>query len=92
MWLLLVIAFLGLIAIMGGALAGGIFTIVLIPLAAIAFVSALAYTYFSGSAERRAGRDRHGRRPPAPPTAQQPSSTPAPATPEELTDARRANQ
>ncbi len=92
MWLLLVIAFLGLIAIAGGALAGGIFTIVLIPLAVLAFVSVVAYTYFTGAAERRAGRDRHGRRPPAPATAQQPSSTPPPATPEELSDARRANQ
>jgi hypothetical protein len=91
-WLLLLIAFLGLIAILGGSLAGGIFTIVLIPLAVIAFFSALAYTYFTGAAERRAGRDRRGRRPPAPPTAQQPSSRPRPATPEELSDARRANQ
>jgi hypothetical protein len=91
-WLLLIVAFLGLIAIVGGALAGGIFTIVLIPLAVIAFVSLVAYTYFSGAAERRAGRDRSGRRPPAPPTAQQPLSSRRPATPEELSDARRANQ
>ncbi len=91
-WLLLLIAFLGLIAIVGGALAGGIFTIVLIPVALVAFVSVVAYTYFTGAAERRAGRDRRGQRPPAPPTAQQPASTPRPATPEELSDARRANQ
>ena len=73
MWLLVVIAFLGLVAILGGALAGGIFTIVLIPIAVIGFVAALAYSYFGGAAERRARGDR-GTRPPAPPTAQQPSS------------------
>jgi hypothetical protein len=92
MWLLVVIAFLGLVAILGGALAGGIFTIVLIPLALIAFVTALWYSYFSGSAERRASGERRRARPPAPPTAQQPSSAARPSTPEELADARRANQ
>lgn len=92
MWLLVIIAFLGLVAILGGAFAGGIFTIVLIPLAVIAFVTAIGYTYFSGSAERRASGDRRRGRPPAPPTSQQPSSVSRPSTPEELADARRANQ
>ncbi|HZO77923.1 MAG TPA: hypothetical protein VFB39_07760 [Solirubrobacteraceae bacterium] len=91
MWLLVVIAFLGLVAILGGALAGGIFTIVLIPIAVIAFVAALAYSYFGGAAERRASGDRRAR-PPAPPTAQQPSSVDRPSTPEELVDARRGQQ
>jgi len=92
MWLLFVIAFIGLLGIIGGSLAGGIYTIVLIPLAGIAFVTALAYSYFSGSAQRRASGERRRDRPPAPPTAQQPSSVPPPSTPEELADARRANQ
>lgn len=92
MWLLILVAFLGLLGIVGGSLAGGVFTIVLIPLAAIAFVTAIAYTYFSGAAERRASGDRRRSRPPAPPTAQQPSSAPRPSSPEELADARRANQ
>jgi predicted lipid-binding transport protein (Tim44 family) len=92
MWLLVVIAFLGLVAILGGAFAGGIFTIVLIPLAVIAFVTAVGYSYFSGSAERHASGDRRRGRPPAPPTAQQPSSVPRPSSPEELADARRSNQ
>lgn len=92
MWFLFVVAFLGLIAILGGALAGGIFTIVLIPLAAIAFVTAVAYTYFGGAAERRASGDRRRGRPPAPPTSQQPSTPAPPSTPEQLADTRRANQ
>lgn len=92
MWLLVLIAFLGLLAIVGGSLAGGIFTIVLIPLAVIAFICALAYGYFAGGAQRRAGGERQRDRPPAPPTAGQPSSVPRPSTPEELADARRANQ
>ena len=92
MWLLVVIAFLGLVAILGGALAGGIFTIVLIPLALIAFATALAYSYFGGSAQRRASGERRRDRPPPPPTAQQPSSVAPPSTPGDLADARRANQ
>jgi hypothetical protein len=91
MWLLVVIAFLGLVAILGGALAGGIFTIVLIPLAVIAFVAVVGYGYFGGAAERRRG-DRSTDRPPAPSTAQQPSSVGRPSTPDELVDARRGNQ
>jgi hypothetical protein len=92
MWLLVLIAFAGLLAIIGGSLAGGIFTIVLIPLAAIAFVTAVGYSYFSGAAQRRASGERRRDRPPAPPTAAQPSSVPRPSTPGELADARRANQ
>lgn len=92
MWFLIVVAFLGLLAIVGGTLAGGIFTIVLIPLAVIAFVTVVGYTYFSGAAERRASGERRRGRPSAPPTAQQPSAPPPPSTPEQLADARRANQ
>lgn len=92
MWLLVVIAFIGFVAILGGALAGGIFTIVLIPLAVIAFAAALAYSYFGGAAERRASGNRRRDRPPAPSTAQQPSTVARPSTPEELVDARRGNQ
>ncbi|MBV8941385.1 MAG: hypothetical protein JO321_08185 [Solirubrobacterales bacterium] len=92
MWLLFILGFLVLLALVGGALAGGIFTIVLIPLAAIALISAIVYTYFGGAAQRRAGGERGVQRPPTPPTTQQPSSAPAPSTPEELADARRANQ
>jgi hypothetical protein len=92
MWLLWGIAFLGLLAVVGGTLAGGIFTIVLIPLAVIALFTALAYTYFGGAAERRASGERRRDRPPAPPTAQRPSAPPGPSSPEELADARRANQ
>lgn len=92
MWVLLAVAFLALIAGIGGALAGGIFTIVLIPLAVIALISAIVYGYFSGGAER-AARRRSGRdRPAAPATAQTNPTPDAPSTPEDLVDARRANQ
>ena len=92
MWLLIIVAFLGLLAVAGGTLAGGIFTIVLIPLAVIALVTAVGYTYFGGAAERRASGERRRGRPAAPPTAQQPSAPAAPSTPEQLADTRRANQ
>ena len=92
MWLLIVVAFLALLGGVGGAFAGGIFTIVLIPIAVIALFTAIAYTYFSGTAQRAARGERGRKRPAAPPTAQQPASAPAPTTPEQLADARRANQ
>ena len=92
MWLLLVVAVLALAGVIGGAFAGGIYTIVLIPIAVIALVAAIVYGYFTGGAERAAQRGRARRRPAAPPTAQQSSAPEAPSTPEDLADARRANQ
>jgi hypothetical protein len=58
----------------------------------IAFVTALAYSYFGGAAQRRASGERRRDRPAPPPTAQQPASVGRPSSPEELADARRANQ
>ena len=100
MWLLFGVAILVLLAVIGGAFAGGVYTIVLIPLAVLALISAIVYGYFSGAAQRAAERGGGGRsRPAAPPTAQQAGSSTrpgttgtAPGTPEELADARRANQ
>lgn len=91
MWLFIAVAFLAVLAVFGGTLAGGIYTIVLIPLAVIALISAIGYSYFSGAATRRGGGE--GREAPRPlPTGQQRSSGHAPTTPEGLADARRARQ
>lgn len=93
MWLFLPVVVLVAAAVVGGAFAGGIYTIVLIPLAVIALFAAIVYGYFTGGAQRHAEQGRgHSRRPPAPPTAQHDASASAPSTPEELVDARRSNQ
>jgi flagellar basal body-associated protein FliL len=92
MWLFLPVLVLVVAAVVGGAFAGGIYTIVLIPLAVIALFGAIVYGYFTGAAQRHAEQDRAPGRPAAPPTAQHDASAPAPSTPEELVDARRSNQ
>jgi hypothetical protein len=92
MWLIFGVAAIGVLAIVGGSVAGGIYTIVLIPLAVLAFIAAIAYGYFTGGAQRAAEGDHRRRRPAPPPTAQQDSSPSAPSSPGELVDARRANQ
>jgi hypothetical protein len=92
MWLFLPVVVLVAAAVVGGAFAGGIYTIVLIPLAVIALFAAIVYGYFTGGAQRAAEGRRGRSRPPAPPTTQHDASAPAPSTPEELVDARRSNQ
>ncbi len=92
MWLFLPVVVLVVAAVVGGAFAGGIYTIVLIPLAVIALFGALVYGYFTGGAQRHAEGDRATSRPASPPTAQHDATASAPSTPDELVDARRSNQ
>jgi hypothetical protein len=92
MWLFFGVAVLVVAGVVGGAFAGGIYTIVLIPLAVIALFAAIVYGYFTGAAQRHAEPGGGRGRPPATPTAQQDAAAPAPSTPEQLVDARRSNQ
>jgi hypothetical protein len=94
MWFWPVILVLVIFAIVGGALAGGVFTIVLIPLAGIALISAVVYGAWAGWMESRSETanqrahesssefSRHPRRP----------SGRAPNSPGGLADARRRQQ
>lgn len=92
MWLFFVVGVLVVAGVVGGAFAGGVYTIVLIPLAVIALFAAIVYGYFTGGAQRHAEAGRARRRPAAPPTAQHDASAPAPSTPDQLVDAKRSNQ
>jgi hypothetical protein len=92
MWLIFGVALIALLAVVGGSVAGGIYTIVLIPLAVLALLAAIVYGYFTGRAQRAAEGGPRRRRPAAPPTAQQGSPASEPSSPGELVDARRANQ
>ncbi len=92
MWLYLIGVVLVLLGIVG-AFAGGIFTLILIPIGLIVLASAAGYTFLGASAERKGGRGR-GHAPVADPL---PHSAPAESahhlgTPEELVDARRTHQ
>lgn len=94
MWLYLVVAVLVVLAVFGGIFGGGIFTIVLVPLAVIGFFSALAYALIAGGAKRSAGASAdpsQGARGPATRISQTPRLR-APSSPEELVDARRGQQ
>jgi uncharacterized iron-regulated membrane protein len=89
-----VILALVIFAIVGGTLAGGVFTIVLIPLAGVALISAAAYAGWARWLEKRNETDnqrahepprefsRHPRRP----------TGRAPSSPGGLADARRQQQ
>jgi hypothetical protein len=94
MWFYPLIVLLVILAIVGGTLAGGVFTIVLVPLAVIALGSAVVYGMWgramqasestaSGPAEEPGRPLPHRRRRP---------SGRAPSTPDRLADARRQQQ
>jgi hypothetical protein len=89
MWVYIVVAALVVIGVIGGIFAGGIFTIVLLPVAGIVFVSGLAYTSLGKGAEQKEGA--------APPEPALPHDVERPSghaatSPERLADARRIRQ
>jgi hypothetical protein len=94
MWLYLILAALVVLAIVGGTLAGGIFTIVLVPLAVIALVSAVIYAMWGRAAQGTAGGETtatHTSDRPLPHSYRRPAGR-APSSPERLADARRGQQ
>jgi|GEM_PF-3210933 len=94
MWLFLIAAVLVLFAIVGGVFAGGVFTIVLVPLAAIAVVSAVVFGIWGRAAQGSQGAETdasHTTDRPLPHQRRQPSGR-APSSPERLADARRVQQ
>ncbi len=94
MWVYLIVAALVLIGIVGGALGGGIFTIVLLPLALIVLVASIVFSMWGRAAQGSAGADvekTQGSERPLPHAAQRPSGR-APSSPEGLADARRGRQ
>jgi hypothetical protein len=92
MYLLLFIVFIAILVIVGGIFSGGIFTIILVPLAVIAVVSAVAYTGLG----RAAGLDE---KPPTPEKkpirrkgVEPGTNGDVPVTPDEYVDALQKNQ
>jgi hypothetical protein len=96
MWLYLMLIVLLLVGVVGTIASGGIFTIVLIPIALIGLISLIVYRGIGQAAE--GGRHSGPRRPQADdPSAPLPASQPSapahvPTSPEGLTDARRVQQ
>jgi hypothetical protein len=94
MWFYPLLLALVILAIVGGTLAGGIFTIVLVPLAAIVAVSAIVYAMWGRAAQGSAGASTDASatsQEPLPHQPQRPSGR-APSSPEGLADARREQQ
>jgi len=94
MWFWPVILALVILAIVGGALGGGIFTIVLVPLAAIALISAIVYGVWSRALEGGAGAGNeatHEADRPLPHRSRRPAGR-VHTSPEQLVDARRQQQ
>jgi hypothetical protein len=94
MWFYPVLLALVILAIVGGSLAGGIFTIVLVPLAAIVLISAVVYSLWGRALEGSGGVSTdatHTTNRPLPHRRRRPSGR-APSSPEGLVDARRQHQ
>jgi hypothetical protein len=83
-------AVLAVLAIAGGVLGGGVFTIVLPPLALIALISAFGYSVLAPGAGLSASRSRSSSSPLS--RSKQRESGHVPTSPERLADLRRARQ
>jgi hypothetical protein len=89
MWLYLIAVVLILAGIIGGALTGGIFTIILLPIGAVMLIVAAATGLFARASANRAV----SAEPDDPLPRSRPTGTGRVATtPERLADARRAQQ
>lgn len=94
MWFYPVLIALVILAIVGGTLAGGVFTLVLVPLAGVVAISALVYSMWGRAMQGSAGASTDAattNETPLPHQRQRPSGR-APSSPERLADARRQQQ
>ena len=92
MWFYWILA-LGLALVLaGGIFFGGIYTLILVPIAVLAAIVGIVYSVFAGAAKQQEGGepDPTGRGPAT--RTSQTGSPQAPARPAELADARRARQ
>jgi hypothetical protein len=94
MWFYPLLIVLVILAIVGGTLAGGVFTLVLIPLAVIVGVSAIVYAMWGRALQSQTGGATDAttaKAEPLPHTEARPSGR-APSSPQRLADARRQQQ
>jgi hypothetical protein len=90
MWLGLVLIIIVAAALAASIVSGGIFTIVVLPVAVIIAVVAAAFSLWGRASGRSKGRDR-GDPAPLPPSSHR-NTAPAPTTPDQIVDAKRAAQ
>jgi hypothetical protein len=94
MWFYPLLMVLVILAIIGGTLAGGVYTLVLIPLAVVVAISAIVYAMWGRSMQAQAGGATDAstaKAEPLPHHEVRPSGR-APSSPGGLADARRRQQ
>lgn len=94
MWFYPLLIVLVILALAGGTLAGGVYTLVLIPLAVIVAISVIVYGMWGRSMQAKAGASTEATAQSTEPLPHQqvrPSGR-APTSPEGLADARRQQQ
>jgi len=91
MWLFFFVAPLAVVLLIGGLLAGGIYTIVFLPIALIIVVAGLLFTTWGRSTRPENVPGERERVQPLPHTDHA-NTAPAPSTPDQLVDARRQQQ
>jgi len=94
MWFYPLLGLLVVLGIVGGTLAGGVYTLVLIPLAVVVAISAIVYAMWGRALQGRAGASAGATTAtdaPLPHHRQRPTGR-APSSPEALADARRQQQ
>ncbi|MBV9465852.1 MAG: hypothetical protein JO206_01605 [Solirubrobacterales bacterium] len=94
MWVAILVLALGILALLGGVLLGGVFTIVLVPLALIGLGSGVVYAMWGRATQAGEGGatdSEHAPERPLPNTLPRDSGR-APTSPERLADARRVQQ
>lgn len=88
MWLYIFVLPLAFVMLVGGLLAGGIFTIVFLPIAVIITAVAIAFTMYGKSSRRRTLPSDRVASPP-PPDSGHVNVAESPSQPGDLVDARR---
>jgi hypothetical protein len=91
MWLIFFVVPLAIIMLIGGLLAGGIFTIVFLPLALIIAAVTVGFTMYGRSQRRPTLPSERGTTAPGPGGGLS-NTPPRPSTPDDLVDARRQAQ
>jgi hypothetical protein len=92
MWFYMIAGFLILVGIIGGVASGGIFTLIFIPLGAIMLIVAVVAGMWGRARQGTLTQPEASDTEPQPLRHTPPQGARGPGTPEELVDARRAQQ
>jgi hypothetical protein len=92
MWLTFPVALLVVLFIIGAIVGGGIFTIVLVPIAVIMIVAAVGFSMWNRAQSQGSGRSHKAQTGDPLPHSGHRNVAPSPSTPDDLVDARQQQQ